>query len=110
VVLAIHFNLIESLPKTWTSVVFQSIHVPLSLTPHPTLLIQANEEIDIPSRHLGSNLAQTLAHPQDAIDQQAIGRALDLEVAEEGVCAEQTQDLVQGVVALSVGLGAEVCG
>lgn len=33
---------------------------------------------------------------------------MDLEVAEEGVCAEQAQDLVEDIVGLGVGVGREV--
>lgn len=36
-----------------------------------------------------ADLAQRLADEQDAVDKQAVGGALDLEVAEEGVCAEE---------------------
>lgn len=45
---------------------------------------------------------QTLRDPQDSIDQHAVGGALDLKVAEESVCAEQRQRLVQDVVRFAV--------
>lgn len=48
------------------------------------------------------DLAQAVAQEPDAVDEQAIGGALDLEVAEEGVGAEEGEDLVEDVVALGV--------
>ena len=44
-----------------------------------------------------------------AVDQDAIGGAFDCEVAEEGVCAEEGEDLVEGVVALVRGIDGEFC-
>jgi len=54
---------------------------------------------------LGADLGKTLADVEDAVDKQAVGRALDLEVAEEGVGAEQRQYLVEDVVRLGVRVG-----
>lgn len=45
--------------------------------------------LSIPPSRARLNLAQQLAHEQNAIDEHAIGGSLDLEVAEEGVGAEQ---------------------
>lgn len=42
----------------------------------------------------GADLAEALADEQDAVDQQAVGGPLDLEVAEERVGPEQQQRLV----------------
>lgn len=39
--------------------------------------------------HTRPDLAQCLAHKEDAIDQKPICRTLDFKVAEEGVCAEK---------------------
>lgn len=54
--------------------------------------------------------AEALADEEDAVDEQAVGGALDLKVAEEGVGAEQGQGLVQDVVALRLGVGRLVGG
>ena len=59
---------------------------------------------------LGLDLGEALADEQDAIDEEAVGVALDLKVAEEGVCAEQGEDLVEDVVALVVRVGRLVGG
>ena len=64
----------------------------------------------IPPTHPRPNLAQTLTNPQNSINQQPIRRSLDLKVAKECVRPEQTQHLVQRIVALGVGFGGEVCG
>ena len=53
----------------------------------------------------GLDLAQTLAHEPDAVYQQPVGGALDLKVAEEGIGAEEGEDLVEDVVALVIGVG-----
>lgn len=62
----------------------------------------------IPQRRRGPNLGQTIRDKPDAINEQAVGGALDLKVAEEGVGAEEGQHLVQDVVALRVGVGRQV--
>lgn len=59
----------------------------------------------IASRGLGLDLGQAVADEPDAVDEQAVGGALDLKVAEEGVGAEQGEDLVEDVVALAVRVG-----
>lgn len=56
----------------------------------------------------GLDLGEALAHKQDAVYQHPVGGALDLKVAEEGVCAKEQQHLVQDVVALAIGLGRVV--
>jgi len=56
------------------------------------------------------HLPQTLTHKQYPIDQQPICRALDLEIAEEGVGAEEGEDLVEGVVGLVVAVDVELGG
>lgn len=48
--------------------------------------------------HARLDLAQYLADVQDAIDEHAVGWALDFEVTEEGIRTEQGEDLVQGVI------------
>lgn len=58
----------------------------------------------------GLDLGQAVADEPDAVDEQAIGVALQLEVAEEGVCAEEGEDLVEDVVALGLGVGRLVGG
>lgn len=44
------------------------------------------------------DLAQYLTDKQNTIDQHSVRRSLDLEVAEESICTEQRQDLVERVV------------
>jgi len=56
------------------------------------------------------DLAQAVADEPDAVDQQPVGRPLDLKVAEEGVGAEEREHLVQDVVRLGVGVGRLVRG
>lgn len=51
---------------------------------------------------VGSDLAEALADEEDAVDEEAVGGALDLEVAEEGVGAEEGEHLVEDVVRLGV--------
>lgn len=58
----------------------------------------------------GLDLGQAVADEPDAVDEQAVGVALQLEVAEEGVCAEEGEDLVEDVVALGLGVGRLVGG
>lgn len=53
----------------------------------------------------GLDLAEALAHKEDAVYEQAVGVALDFEVAEEGVGPEQRQGLIQDIVALRLGVG-----
>jgi hypothetical protein len=44
--------------------------------------------------HTALDLPQDLLYEENSIDQHAICRALDLEVAEEGVGAEEQEDFV----------------
>jgi hypothetical protein len=56
------------------------------------------------------DLGEAVADEPDAVDEQAVCGALDLEVAEEGVGAEEGEDLVEDVVALAVRVGGLVRG
>lgn len=47
---------------------------------------------------MGGELLQTVGEEEDAVDEEAVGRALDLEVAEEGVGAEEGEGFVDGVI------------
>lgn len=58
----------------------------------------------------GLDLGQAVTDEPDAVDKQTVGGALDLEVAEEGVGAEEGEDLVEDVVALAVRVGRLVGG
>jgi hypothetical protein len=58
----------------------------------------------------GLDLAQAVADEPDAVHQQTVGGTLNLEVAEEGVGAEEGEDLVEDIVALTVGVGRLVGG
>lgn len=62
-------------------------------------------ERNIPRIHLRLDLAQALANPKYSIDKKAVRGTLNLEVAEEGVCAEEAQDLIEGIVGLGIRVG-----
>jgi hypothetical protein len=53
-------------------------------------------------RGRGLDLAEAVAHEPDTVDEQPVGIALNLKVAEKRVCAEEREDLVEDVVALAV--------
>jgi hypothetical protein len=63
----------------------------------------------IPPGHAWPDLAQHFAHIEDTVDHHTIGGTLDLEVSEEGVGAEESENLVQGVVRLVCGIDGELC-
>lgn len=48
---------------------------------------------------------ETVGDVEDAVDQEAVGGALDLKVAEEGVCAEEVKDLVEDIIVGCRGVG-----
>ena len=48
---------------------------------------------------------EAVAEEPDSVDEQPVGGALDLKVAEEGVCAEQADYFVEDVVAFAVRVG-----
>lgn len=50
------------------------------------------------------DLLQAVAEEPDAVDEEAVGWALDLKVAEKGVCSKESEDLVEDVVAFAVGV------
>ena len=54
----------------------------------------------------GRQLRQTVGNKEDEDDEQAVGGALDLEVAEERVRAEEVEGLVDDVRRVRVGCGA----
>lgn len=62
----------------------------------------------VPLRHVRLHLPQTLAHPQNPIDQHPVCGALDLEVTEERVRAEKSEGLVEDVIVLGVGLDVQI--
>ena len=62
----------------------------------------------IPPPHPRLNLAQNLAHEQNAVDHDPVRRALDLEVAKERVRAEEGENFVERVVGLMVRLNSKV--
>lgn len=86
------------------------IHSPPVRAATPIKPNQKRNHPNLPSAHSRFNLRQTLTNPQDAINQQSIRGALNLEVAEERVGSEQTEHFVQRIVALGVGFGGEMCG
>ena len=66
--------------------------------------------LSLTETRLGLDLSQAVADEPDTVDEQAVGRALDLKVAEERVGAEEREDLVEDVVALVVWVGRLVGG
>ena len=58
--------------------------------------------LSVPLPHITPDLPQTLADEQDAVNQEPIGWALDLEVPEESICAEEAQDFVEGIIGFAV--------
>jgi hypothetical protein len=52
-----------------------------------------------------TDLGQAIADKPDSIDKQTVGRALNLEVSEKCVGAEESEDLVEDIVAITVGVG-----
>jgi hypothetical protein len=61
--------------------------------------------LGVSRRGSGLHLLQAVAQEPDSIDEEAVRGALDLEVSEEGVGAEERDGLVEDVVALAVGVG-----
>ena len=56
---------------------------------------------------LGGEFGQAIGEEEDAVDEEAVGGAFDLEVAEEGVGAEEGQDFVEDVVGFRVGVDVQ---
>lgn len=59
--------------------------------------------LSVPRAHRRLDLPQAIAHEQGSVDQHAIGRAVDFEVAEQDVGTEEGEDLVDAIVGLAVG-------
>lgn len=74
----------------------------------PMLYKDPTHLLSISPGHACLDLAQRLAHKQNAVNQHAVSRALDLKVAEEGVGAEEGEDFVDGVVRLVRGINGEL--
>ena len=64
----------------------------------------------LPQAHGGPNLTQAIRYEEDAVDEDAVGGALDLEIAEEGVGAEEGYRLVQDIVVLTVRVDVQIVG
>lgn len=69
--------------------------MPVTL-PIPTYLLR------LARGHARLDLAQTLADKEDPVDKHAVGGAVDLEVAEQDIGAEEGEDLVYAVVRLAI--------
>jgi hypothetical protein len=52
-----------------------------------------------------ADLGQTITDKPDSIHKQTVGRALDLKVAEECVGAEESENLIENIVAVAVRIG-----
>ena len=61
--------------------------------------------------HVRLHFREAVGEEENAVDEHAVGGAFDLEVAEEGVGAEEGEDLVEAVVGFAVRVDVEgVCG
>jgi hypothetical protein len=58
--------------------------------------------LGLPGIHRRLDLAETLADEEGSINEHAIGGAIDLKVAEQDICSEEGQDLVDTVVGLAL--------
>lgn len=56
----------------------------------------------VTSTHCWFDLSKALADEQGSVDEHAVGRSVDLEVAKEYIGPEERQDLVHAVVGLAV--------
>ena len=56
---------------------------------------------------LRGEFCEAVGEEEDAVDEQAVGGAFDLEVAEECVGAEEGEDFVEDVVGFGVGVDVE---
>ena len=65
--------------------------------------------LGIAPAHARPNLGQDLLHEQNAVDQDAVGGPLDLEIAEECVCAEEEEHFIQRVVRFVRAVDGKVC-
>jgi hypothetical protein len=72
--------------------------------------VTATERDNKPNAHPAPNLPQTLTHEQNPINQQPIGRPLDLKIPKERIRPKQTEYFIKRIVALAVRLGALRCG
>lgn len=59
--------------------------------------------LSLPRTHRRLDLPQAIAHEQGSVDQHAIGRTVDFEVAEQDVGTEEGEDLVDAIIGLAVG-------
>lgn len=64
---------------------------------HPAVYLAS-----LKSGHVRPDLPETLADKQGAVDEHTVGGAVDLEVPEQDIGAEEGQDLVYTVVRLAV--------
>lgn len=60
--------------------------------------------------HRRLELPQALAHEQNPIDQQSVGRSFDLEISEKCVGPEQRQDFIEGIVRFAIGIDVDIRG
>lgn len=81
------------------------LSTPISiLTPIPTYLS------GLEGRHARPDLGQAFTDKQGSVDKHAVGRAVDLEVAEQDIGPEKGQDLVHAVVRLALRRDIDVEG
>lgn len=72
---------------------------------------ESNEVIyllGVPRTHSRLDLSKAIADEQGSINKHAIGRAIDLEVAEEDIGTEKGEDLVDAIVGFAVGSDVHV--
>jgi hypothetical protein len=59
--------------------------------------------LSLPGIHRRLDLAETLADEEGTINEHPVGGTIDLKVAEEHICAEQGQDLIDTIVGFALG-------
>ena len=64
----------------------------------------------IASAHCRLDLPEALADKQGSIDKHAVGRPVDLKIAEQNIGTEEGQDLVDAIVGLAVGGDVDIEG
>jgi hypothetical protein len=73
---------------------------PILLFLLPVHVVLSTHLLSFSPAHAWLDLAQHLAHKQDAIDHNTIRRAFDFEVSKECVGSEEGKDLVEWIVRL----------
>lgn len=59
--------------------------------------------LSLPGIHRRLDLAEALADEEGPINEHPVGRSIDLKVAEQHICAEEGQDLIDTIVGFALG-------